>query len=311
MGKPISLQEVKARLPDYVTVVEETFVNTVTKAKFVDTEYGEFEAIVGKVMAGAHVHPNRKGKNGRVNYEEMSSRMSEFITIKKETYQGSDRKCVMIDSEYGEFIAIPGEVARRGSRHPDHKHVLTSKRFSKSYEESQAMMPDYIEIIKESYINFNAKCQLLDKEHGIFINSPKNVYCKGTRHPNSKAKRIGKYSEQRKIHRTEYGRKRRLTDPQFKMIGVLRNRINKFVRLKNNRMLDLIGCTKQELVAHIESLFLPGMTWNNHGLRGWHIDHIKPLSKFNLLNEEELREATHYKNLQPLWAKDNILKKDN
>jgi len=311
MRKTVTIEEVKARLPSYIKLIEETFVNTITKAKFVDIEYGEFEAIVGKVMAGAHVHHDRKGKKCRISYEEMSSRMSQFISIKKETYQGSDKKCILIDSEYGEFTGIPGEVARRGGRHPTLKLINFKKRNIKPYEEAQAMMPDHIEIIKESYINFNAKCQILDKEHGIFINSPRNIYNKGTRHPDSKKKRLGKYTSQRREHNTEYGRKRRLTDPQFKMIGVLRSRINKFVRLKNNRMLDLIGCTKQELVAHIESLFLPGMTWNNHGLHGWHIDHIKPLSKFNLLNEAELKEATHYKNLQPLWAKDNILKKNN
>ena len=50
------------------------------------------------------------------------------------------------------------------------------------------------------------------------------------------------------------------------------------------------------------------MTWNNHGLYGWHIDHIKPVSKFNLLDLEEQRRAFHYTNLQPLWALDNIRK---
>jgi hypothetical protein len=48
------------------------------------------------------------------------------------------------------------------------------------------------------------------------------------------------------------------------------------------------------------------MCWNNMGL--WHIDHIRPMASFNLLEESELREAMNYKNLQPLWASENLSK---
>ena len=48
------------------------------------------------------------------------------------------------------------------------------------------------------------------------------------------------------------------------------------------------------------------MSWNNYGK--WHLDHIKPLSSFNLQNIDELKQACHYSNLQPLWAEDNFKK---
>tara|TARA_Y100000389_G_C17226930_1_gene396151 strand:- start:544 stop:708 length:165 start_codon:yes stop_codon:yes gene_type:complete len=50
------------------------------------------------------------------------------------------------------------------------------------------------------------------------------------------------------------------------------------------------------------------MSWKNHGLNGWHIDHIKPVSKYNLLDPEEQKKCFHYTNLQPLWALENIRK---
>ena len=66
-----------------------------------------------------------------------------------------------------------------------------------------------------------------------------------------------------------------------------------------------LGCSIAEFKVYLESKFLPGMDWGNYGQRGWHIDHIKPLSAFS---DEEASSASHYINLQPLWAEDNFKK---
>ena len=63
--------------------------------------------------------------------------------------------------------------------------------------------------------------------------------------------------------------------------------------------------TIDEFKKHLEKQFDVGMTWNNYG--EWEIDHIKPISLFNLNNDEELFECCNYNNLQPLWKKENIL----
>jgi hypothetical protein len=65
----------------------------------------------------------------------------------------------------------------------------------------------------------------------------------------------------------------------------------------------LIGCTMQELAAHLEAQFLPGMTWQNR--RQWHVDHIRPCCTFDLSDPTEQRKCFHFTNLQPLWAADN------
>jgi len=107
-----------------------------------------------------------------------------------------------------------------------------------------------------------------------------------------------------------YIKNRMKTDINFKISRHLRSRL--FTALKNNcktgsAVADL-GCSIEELKKHLESKWQPGMTWDNYNYRGWHIDHVIPLSVFNLTDKEQLLKACHYTNLQPLWASDNLRK---
>lgn len=73
---------------------------------------------------------------------------------------------------------------------------------------------------------------------------------------------------------------------------------------------DLVDYTLEELKAHIENLFQPGMSWDNYGKYGWHIDHKTPVSSFNIgsYDCEDFKKCWSLENLQPLWAKDNLRK---
>lgn len=101
--------------------------------------------------------------------------------------------------------------------------------------------------------------------------------------------------------------KRYHKDPNFKLADILRSRVAKF--LKNGSAYEDLGCTLEELRRHLESKFKPGMTWENHTRDGWHIDHVKPLVSFNLMDRAQFKQAAHYTNLQPLWAAENSSKR--
>lgn len=73
---------------------------------------------------------------------------------------------------------------------------------------------------------------------------------------------------------------------------------------KTSKTAELLGCSWDELVKHVESQFHPGMMWSNRSL--WHLDHIIPLASAK--TEEELVALCHYTNIQPLWALDNFRK---
>lgn len=67
---------------------------------------------------------------------------------------------------------------------------------------------------------------------------------------------------------------------------------------------QLLGCSWEELKSHIESKFLPGMSWENR--HEWHVDHIIPLASAK--SPEEIEQLCKWHNLQPLWRLDNLKK---
>jgi hypothetical protein len=105
----------------------------------------------------------------------------------------------------------------------------------------------------------------------------------------------------------EYARKRRAVDPNYNLTIVLRQRLYRALKgqYKTGSAVSDLGCSIDDFRIYIETRFQPGMTWENHGRTGWHIDHIIPISSFDLSNPEEFKRAVHYTNLQPLWAHEN------
>ena len=115
--------------------------------------------------------------------------------------------------------------------------------------------------------------------------------------------KLGEYAK-------EYNKNRKKTDINYRLACNLRSRLNHAIKnnYKSGSAVRDLSCTIPQLRIYLESKFQSGMTWDNWGL--WHIDHIIPLSSFNLENREELLKAVNYINLQPLWAKDNFSKGD-
>ncbi len=121
-----------------------------------------------------------------------------------------------------------------------------------------------------------------------------------------------KYNLNNKGKQNELSRKwkknQRLTNPMYKLISNVRSRTKCYLKNKNNKTFDIIGCSPEFLKKYLEKQFKEGMTWDNYGFYGWHIDHIIPLS--SATTEEEVYKLCHYTNLQPLWAQENLSKGD-
>ena len=117
---------------------------------------------------------------------------------------------------------------------------------------------------------------------------------------------------QRRWVRENHHRMKEENGPEFqehKLKSNIGRRIREILgQEKSERCMDYVGCSLEDLRKHIETTFTEGMTWENYG--NWHIDHKIPCAAFNILDPIEKKACFYYKNLQALWAKDNVIKKD-
>lgn len=138
-------------------------------------------------------------------------------------------------------------------------------------------------------------------------------------HYNLNAERIiEQNSKYKKNNRSKYNdskNNRKKNDPLYKLRITISERIRQALKYhlagrykKKDSTIELLGCSIAELKIHLQNQFKKGMTWQNHG--EWHIDHIIPCAAFDLSKKEDCLKCFNYKNLQPLWAHENLSKSD-
>ena len=166
------------------------------------------------------------------------------------------------------------------------KHYIENQEYYIECARKRRKTKEYQEVRKK-YQNKNRK--RLTEKHYEYVQKNKE--------------KVNKYNNDlRKKHKKE--------DPLFKLSCAIRTNISLHIKRngysKKSKTVQILGCSYEEFKRHLESQFEEGMTWDNYGRNGWHIDHIYPVSKAK--DERHLIELNHYTNLQPLWEKDNLSK---
>ena len=158
------------------------------------------------------------------------------------------------------------------------------------------------------------KSKLAEHQKKYRENNPDNVKETRRKYREKNKERLKEnsklYSDKNRVKLRENNKQRKKDYPILKIKDRLRNRLWFYIKsnglLKKESSEKLLGCSWDNLKEHIEKQFKDGMTWENHGKYGWHIDHIIPLSSGK--SEDDLNKLCHYSNLQPLWWDDNLSK---
>ena len=115
-----------------------------------------------------------------------------------------------------------------------------------------------------------------------------------------------------KKQRNEYMRQRTNLNPKFKINEAISSNIRSSLKGKKagRHWETFVDYTVDQLKRHLEKQFKDGMSWDNYGRNGWNIDHIIPVSVFNFSspNDIDFKRCWALSNLQPMWARENIIK---
>lgn len=172
-------------------------------------------------------------------------------------------------------------------------------------------------IAQETYMNNKEKIDKRRKEYAIEnkerIKAVRLNYFSSEQYRKRKAEYDIEYRKNNKEKIAEHKKRWELknrNEINFKIVRNLRRRIHHVIKdnYKSDSTIQLLGCTVEEFIKYLENQFTDGMTWENYGVDGWHIDHILPCSSFDLSIEENQRKCFHFSNMQPLWAIDNLKK---
>jgi hypothetical protein len=166
---------------------------------------------------------------------------------------------------------------------------------------------------RRKYINDynlkNAEKKRLQQKEYYHRNRDKELIRSSAKHKKFKEQEID-YRKKNRHKINEREKNRYNNDILYRIKTNMRNRLKLFLKTqrvsKINTTLEIVGGSPEIIKEHIEKQFLDGMSWENYGFRGWHIDHIIPLSLAK--TKEEIYQLCHYTNLQPLWCEDNLKK---
>ncbi len=206
---------------------------------------------------------------------------------------------------------------------PKCKKQKAEIRFSKDKSRKSGLMPWCKDCCKKYAVQYRLNNATKEKErHKKYYTENKEkeriyhqeYYQLNRRKENERTRKWRIVNRAKHLKHVKHSNEKVSLNPQKRLVRNITGAI--WHSIKENkagrRWEGLVGYTLANLIKHLEGQFEDGMSWDNYGKTGWEIDHIIPISKFNFTEAEHLdfKRCWALKNLQPMWQRENIRKRD-
>jgi len=263
-------------------------------------------------------YPDKRSTDGKESQckhckKEYNAKNRELIAARKSAryYENIDE----IKKKQLEYRELHREEARATSRkwredNPEKAKENVRKYYTENKEKiltnQKQRRLDNIEFYKEKDKNYRlnnlAACKEKDRKRYWDNREKKLAYSRDNSY---------KYRDSSRDKQKE----RYYNDPQFRFVLNLKNSVRKAIKKHNkskgSKTVEILGCDYEFFKIYFEGLFYGSMTWEHFLSGDIHIDHIIPVSSFDLTMKEQQLQCFHYSNLQPLWAKENLSKSNS
>ncbi len=214
MARKLTVNEVKERIKeihgDLITMDETTYINTSTRCRFIDRDYGEWFATPQKILIGQGNPKRGHEKNAQtmrtriIGIDTIKERLfsvhKDTVSIDESTYIDSQTPCRFIDTEYGEWFAAPNNVIHNKTRHPKRGEIIRIEKRKTPMEKLKQMIFNIhgttVTIDEYTYKNIHTPARFIDSIYGEWWTCPSAVINQGCGH---KTRGVKKNSERRTI----------------------------------------------------------------------------------------------------------------
>jgi len=191
------------------------------------------------------------------------------------------------------------EYCKKNKEAVEQRHQLYREKNKEQIKEYQAQNKERIKQYRKQYYKQNKeKIKQYIKQYAEHSKEIKKKYYEENKTAINKQK-------------LNYSRQKIKEDIDFKLLVCLRSRLTMALKhnYKTSCTKELLDCTISEFRKLLEEQFDEGMSWDNYGRNGWHLDHILPCARFDFGKAAHQRVCFNYRNTQPMWGSENILKK--
>lgn len=244
-----------------------------------------------------------------INKEKIKEKSKQYIAKNKHNFAEKHKELVRKNKENIESVLkeLYGDGLNKICRKCKKEFPPTNENFRKNIASKDLLDSMCVNCRSKRDLEYykNNTDKLLENKKKTYFRHKETFLAKAKIYSNENREKLQEY-------RRLWKNTKRKTDEQFCMNERMTRAISNSLNGKKDgiKWEHLVGYTILELMEHIEKLFIPGMSWENRS--EWHIDHIKPKSKFNFTTYEdkEFEQCWALNNLRPLWAEENYRKRD-
>jgi hypothetical protein len=233
---------------------------------------------------------------------EKERKESRALQLKEYNARYQKDKADKISAQRAQFRAVPENKIKAANRNKAYRDANPEKIAQNKREYQENNSEKIAQQGKEYYEQH--KDELLVRSNIYNMENKEKIRAQRAQYRLAHLEEIKKAREAYKMIRNQKNKERLQKDESYRISTTLRTKLHKVLKGNNTSFTDLLGLEKDMLIAWIEFQFEPWMSWDTYATK-WQLDHVLPISKFDMTKDLDKRVCFSWMNIQPMCGTQN------